>query len=421
MNALRKSRRIIIVAAVVLLLIGGAFGVQKLVAQAAAANTTVLTGSGTIEATIVTLSPQLAGQVAEVMVQEGDAIAAGDVLMHLDDMGLQSQRQSALLSAAAAQAAAQAQLEAAQQSLKDLQDNSAVVTAQAALNLANAHKALDDAQRHRSYQATGNRASSETISGTQAQMALADNAVTEAEKAVSQVRGLAEDDPKRAAAELALYNARHARDVIKANLNWYTGSPTAFDQAILDAQVDLAQATVTKAEADFEKVKIGPDPDALRLVQVQIDAAQAAVAAAKAQGDAALKAVDLQLDKLEIRSSTSGVILQRNIEPGETTVPGAALFQIGQLSTLEITVYLPEEQYARVSPGEQAQLHVDAYPDRTFSATVLRVANQAEFTPRNVQTVEGRKDTVYGILLSISNPDMALKPGMPADVIFGQG
>jgi HlyD family secretion protein len=421
MKTSRSPRKIIPIAFALFILIGGALGAQKLVAQAAAANSPALTGSGTIEATIITLSPQLAGQVAEVMVQEGDTIAGGDVLLRLDDMGLQSQRQSALVSAAAAQAAAQAQLQAAQQALKQLQDSSAVATALAALNLATARKALDDAQRHRSYQATGNRASSETISGTQAQLALADDAVTQAEKAVSQVRGLAKDDPKRAAAELALYNARHARDVIKANLNWYTGSPTALDQAVLDAQVDLAQATLDKAEADFEKVKIGPDPDALHLAQSQVSAAQAAVEAAKAQGDAAVNSIDLQLKKLEIQSPTAGILLARNIEPGENTVPGAALFQIGELSTLQITVYLPEDQYALVTPGEQAQVHVDAYPDRTFSATVLRIANQAEFTPRNVQTVEGRKDTVYGILLSIPNPDMALKPGMPADVAFGKG
>jgi multidrug resistance efflux pump len=421
MTRLRSSPRIRIITLALLVVVGGGIGLHNVVLRASAAPNTPLVGSGTIEATIVTLSPQLAGRVAEVMVQEGDTVAAGDVLLTLDDMGLQSQRRSAVLAATAAQAAAQAELEAAQQALKGLQDNAPVVTAQAALALANARKALDDAQRHRSYQAKGNRASSETIAGTEADLTLANEKVSDAEDAVSHVSNLAPDDPKRAAAEAALYDARHARDVIQATLNWYTGSPTDFDQAILDAQVDLDQATVNQAEADFAKVRLGPDPDALRLAQTKIAAAQAGLDAAKAQGDAAVQAIDLQLEKLEVRSSTSGVILVRNIEPGETTVPGAALFQIGQLSALEITVYLPEEQYALVKPGEQAQVRVDAYPDRIFNATVLRIADQAEFTPRNVQTVEGRKDTVYAIRLSIANPDTALKPGMPADVSFGQG
>src|SRR3989304_5979263 len=55
-----------------------------------------------------------------------------------------------------------------------------------------------------------------------------------AEDAVNRGSNLSPDDPKRAAAEAALYNARHARDKIKANLNWYTGSPTDFDQEIRD-------------------------------------------------------------------------------------------------------------------------------------------------------------------------------------------
>jgi multidrug resistance efflux pump len=335
-------------------------------------------------------------------------------------MGLHSQRQSALLGAQAAKAAAQVQLETAQLALRNLRDNAAQVTAQAALALANARKALDDAQNHRSYQLKGNRASDDTIKGKQAELVLAQKAVDEAADAVGNLTELPRSNPKRARAEAALYDARRARDLIRSALNWYTGSPTALDQAILDAQVDLAQANLDEAQAEFDRVKVGPDPEALHLAESQVAASQAALDAAHAQGESAVEAIDLQLKKLEVRSSSDGVILVRNIQPGETTVPGATLFQIGQLSTLEITVYLPEEQYALVRPGENAQVHVDAYPDRTFAATVLRIADQAEFTPRNVQTIEGRKDTVYAIRLSIANPEMALKPGMPADVSFGQ-
>jgi membrane fusion protein YbhG len=49
---------------------------------------------------------------------------------------------------------------------------------------------------------------------------------------------------------------------------------------------------------------------------------------------------------------------------------------------------------------------------------VKRIADQAEFTPRNVQTAEGRATTVFAVRLDVTNPDGKLKPGMPADVIF---
>jgi len=61
---------------------------------------------------------------------------------------------------------------------------------------------------------------------------------------------------------------------------------------------------------------------------------------------------------------------------------------------------------------------VDSYPDRVFPATIGQIADRAEFTPRNVQTAEGRQSTVFAIKLTLSNPDGALKPGMPADVVF---
>jgi hypothetical protein len=63
---------------------------------------------------------------------------------------------------------------------------------------------------------------------------------------------------------------------------------------------------------------------------------------------------------------------------------------------------------------------VDSFPGETFSGTVVYISDQAEFTPRNVQTVEGRKTTVYAIKLNVPNADLKLKPGMPADVTFIQ-
>ena len=81
-------------------------------------------------------------------------------------------------------------------------------------------------------------------------------------------------------------------------------------------------------------------------------------------------------------------------------------------------MYLPEDTYGRVTLGQTAKVTVDSYPGAAFRGTVSHIADQAEFTPRNVQTVEGRRTTVYAIKLDVPNPDGRLKPGMPADVTF---
>jgi multidrug efflux pump subunit AcrA (membrane-fusion protein) len=227
-------------------------------------------------------------------------------------------------------------------------------------------------------------------------------------------------------------------DDAKQNLidakNATAGSPNAILLGIAQSQFDLAKANLAKAQDHYNKVKAGPDPEKLAIAQAQLAAAQAALTAAKAgpsaeqiavyqaqldTAQAQVASIEIQLKKYVILAPLDAVVLARSIEPGEFTAPGATLFDLGHLDKLQLTVYLPEEKFALVSPGESATVHVDAYPNRSFTAIVTQLANQAEFTPRNVETVDGRKDTVYAIHLDIDNPDLALKPGMPADVSFG--
>jgi multidrug resistance efflux pump len=113
-------------------------------------------------------------------------------------------------------------------------------------------------------------------------------------------------------------------------------------------------------------------------------------------------------------------VLSRSVEPGEVALPGAPLLTLARLDRLNITVYVPEDLYGTINLGETAQVSVDSFPGEAFTAEVVHIADQAEFTPRNVQTSEGRRSTVFAVRLAIANPDGQLKPGMPADVTFGQ-
>ena len=83
-------------------------------------------------------------------------------------------------------------------------------------------------------------------------------------------------------------------------------------------------------------------------------------------------------------------------------------------------MYVPENRYGTILLGQSARVNVDSFPGETFDARVIRIADQAEFTPRNVQTEQGRSTTVFAVDLAVSNPQGKLKPGMPADVYFNQ-
>jgi len=108
------------------------------------------------------------------------------------------------------------------------------------------------------------------------------------------------------------------------------------------------------------------------------------------------------------------------VEPGEMVSAAAAAFKIGKLFDLYITVYVPEEIYGTLSIGQMASLSVDSFPGESFSARIVNIADQAEFTPRNIQTVEGRKSTVFAVKLKLVDLLGRLKPGMPADITFSK-
>ena len=114
------------------------------------------------------------------------------------------------------------------------------------------------------------------------------------------------------------------------------------------------------------------------------------------------------------------MVLSRAVEPGEVALPGGALLVLGDLGHLSVTVYLAEERYGAVKLADAARISVDSFPGQIFRGAVQHVADQAEFTPRNVQTPAGRRTTVFAVKLAVDNPDGKLKPGMPADVVFGQ-
>jgi HlyD family secretion protein len=378
-----------------------------------------LTASGTVEGAVVYLGAESGGRVVEVLVQEGESVRAGDPLFRLDDELLRVRRDLVAASGQAAIATARVNLLNAEQALDALYEDAPVRAGQAEVELANARDALDDAERRRSYQQSGRRATDETIEGVEAQLELAKEAVRKANEALNRVEDKPKSDPQRAAAEAALYEARKSRDALQTNLNWYQGEPTDIDQAILDATVAAAKARVARAEIEWNQWKGGPDPDQLALRQAALAQSQAQLELARAQAASELATIDLELDRQEIRSSVDGIVIARSIEPGEVLTPGAVAVAVRRSDVLRLTVYVAEDRYGQIAVGDRARVEVDTFPGESFEAEVTRIADQAEFTPRNVQTEEGRSLMVFAVDLDLLDPEGRLRAGMPADVTFG--
>lgn len=187
------------------------------------------------------------------------------------------------------------------------------------------------------------------------------------------------------------------------------------------ADVSVAQERYYTAQDYLRSLQTGVNSPAMTAAQKALDQAKAAAAQAHtalSQAQAQVDLLDAQISKLTIVAPSDGVVLTRNVEPGEFVQAGATALTLGNLQALTITVYVPEDRYGEISLGQEATVTVDSFSGKTFSARVVEISNQAEFTPRNVQTVEGRSSTVYAVKLTVSDPNGNLKPGMPADVVF---
>jgi len=424
----------VIIIVLLALLAGGYYGLQNLFAE----DNGALQASGTIETVDISVSPEMAGKVTGVLASEGDIVKMDAPLLSLDDSLLAAQRAVAL-----------AQIESARTALATTQHNYDV-TLQNALIAQGAATAKDwrFSAPDEFNQPAWYFAREEQIPSAQAEVDAAQTALLEAqanlqnvisdlnnadflaaEKRLADARAafLVADEVKvqsdYAAADSGTlvdvaYDAyKIAEDELRVAQREYNALlSTKSSEAVLDARglVSVAQQRYDVAYTYLVSLQTSIDSPAVVSAQNTLDQAQSTLA----QAEANLALLDTQMSKLTVYAPADGTVLTRNVEPGEFVQPGATAFILANLDNLTITVYVPEDRYGEISLGQQAEVKVDSFPGETFSAQVTFISDTAEYTPRNVQTVEGRSATVYAVKLKVDDPGRKLKPGMPADVLF---
>lgn len=175
----------------------------------------------------------------------------------------------------------------------------------------------------------------------------------------------------------------------------------------LNAQHDGAKAQVEAAQASLDQALDGFTEPAIQAQKSAVDIAEQGV-----------KAAELALEKMVIKSPMNGQVLYRHVEPGQVVNPGARVVTLSNPEELWIKVYVPETEVNSVKMGGKATVSVDAYPGRTFKGVVTFISDQAEFTPKDIQTREERTKTVYAVKVKLTEGKDVLKAGMPADVLF---
>jgi HlyD family secretion protein len=178
----------------------------------------------------------------------------------------------------------------------------------------------------------------------------------------------------------------------------------ALDKASLAREV--AAARVEQTGAAVRLLRRGAREEQL--------AAQRAVVA---QAEAALAAAEVAAARTVLRAPFAGLVTVRHREPGEVVAPGAPVLTLLDRDDRWVRVYVPEDRLGAVALGGTASLRSDTYPDKRYRGEVVHVADEAEFTPKNVQTAEERVLLVYAAKVRVlDDPGYELKPGMPVDV-----
>jgi multidrug resistance efflux pump len=136
------------------------------------------------------------------------------------------------------------------------------------------------------------------------------------------------------------------------------------------------------------------------------------------RAQATVKVLETELDKMTLRAPILGVVTSRSAHAGEVARAGATLLTVANLDEVRLTVYISQADLGQVRLGQLVDVQVDAFPGRRFVGQVAYISQQAEFTPKNIQTEQDRVNMVIAVRIHLDNPDHLLKLGMPADAVF---
>ena len=204
-------------------------------------------------------------------------------------------------------------------------------------------------------------------------------------------------------------------------------------RALAAAQINTAEHDVEAqaAQLEFLKADAKRQQDLLKRNTVSPSEAERAVSAAKAQeksldaarakveqAKAQLADMDAQIQEMKIVAPTESILEVLSVKVGDVLPANREVATLILPQRLWVRVYVPEPWLGLIRLNDTVRVRVDSFPGRDFSGVVEQINRKAEFTPRNVQTVEDRIKQVFGVKIRLENKEDALRAGMSADIYF---
>ncbi|MDO8501559.1 MAG: efflux RND transporter periplasmic adaptor subunit [Gemmatimonadaceae bacterium] len=221
-------------------------------------------------------------------------------------------------------------------------------------------------------------------------------------------RGARAPEIARAEAELQGLEAEAKRlsdDATRARRLYAAG---AISQQQMEAAVTGSRGSAARRDAARQSVIL------LRqgATRERVEAARAEVAGAQAN----LSAGRASVDALTLLAPVNGVVMSRNVEPGETVTQGQSAVTLGDVKRPWVRVYVNALDVPNVKVGSPAHAVLDGLPGRSFNGRVVAINRKAEFTPRVALTEEERADMTFGVKVEFEDASGALRPGLPVTV-----
>lgn len=338
---------------------------------------------GTVETQEVRLSSRVGGRVSQVLASEGDILEPGQPIVELEMPELDAQRAGLV-----------AQKEAAEATLRKLENG----PRQEEIEAARASVAAAQARVNRMQK--GYRV--EEIAVAQAELERWQADLENARLELNRERTLLD----KGASTMANYDAavsRHSR---------------------LQAQVNSAAANLRMMEAGYRVEDIAETVAQMAQLQANLDLLLAGTREEeKDEAKALVAGLTAQINELDVKRAERTVVAPEralveviSIRPGSIVAANEPVVRVLRAGDLWVKAYISEVELGRIKVGQQVEVTIDSFPKKRFQGEVTYIASAAEFTPRNVQTIDERRHQVFGFKVQVQDPQGVFKSGMAADV-----
>ncbi|HQR06349.1 MAG TPA: efflux RND transporter periplasmic adaptor subunit [Gemmatales bacterium] len=346
--------------------------------------------AGVVETQEVRLGSKIGGRVEKLLVAEGDTIKKDQVLVVLAIPELLAQREQTKAKVAVAKAA------------RDRANNGYLPEEKAA-----AQGAFDASKARYERLVAGWRLQEQKQ--VRAELDVAEADLLQANAEFDRVKKLLYSNPG-ATSQKELDDAKRARDRAQAQVN------SAMAKVEMVTKEGSRKEDIAEAAGDMLRTKAQLDLINRGIREEDKASAEAEYLAQQAK----LTELEANIAEAEIKSPGNARVEVISIRPGDLVLPNIPVIRILKTDDCWVKVFVPETKLGRVTKGQMASVTIDSFPGRKFQGKVTQVASISEFLPRNVQSLDERRNQMFGIKITMTQPEAIdiFKPGMAAEVVL---